>query len=121
MLLKNDALRIVGFYLLFGALWILFSDRLLDLLTDNAALLSKLQTIKGWLFIAITGLMLYRLIAGRLRAILASQQALRESEERFRTTFEQAAVGIAHVGLNGGCAISSATVRPNCTNSPSRP
>jgi len=31
-----------------------------------------------------------------------SNAALRESEERFRDTFEQAAVGIAHVGLDGG-------------------
>ena len=30
-----------------------------------------------------------------------SEAALRESEERFRTTFENAAVGIAHVGLDG--------------------
>jgi PAS domain S-box-containing protein len=29
------------------------------------------------------------------------ETALRESEERFRATFEQAAVGIAHVGLDG--------------------
>ncbi len=30
-----------------------------------------------------------------------SEKALRESEERFRSTFEQAAVGIAHVALDG--------------------
>jgi PAS domain S-box-containing protein len=30
-----------------------------------------------------------------------SEQALQESEQRFRATFEQAAVGIAHVGLDG--------------------
>lgn len=30
-----------------------------------------------------------------------AESALRESEERFRFTFEQAAVGIAHVGLDG--------------------
>ena len=30
-----------------------------------------------------------------------AQQELRESEERFRATFEQAAVGIAHVGVDG--------------------
>ncbi|HEU4324029.1 MAG TPA: PAS domain S-box protein [Roseiflexaceae bacterium] len=29
------------------------------------------------------------------------EQALRDSEERFRRTFEQAAVGMAHVGLDG--------------------
>ncbi len=31
-----------------------------------------------------------------------AEAALLESEERFRSTFEQAAVGIAHIGLNGG-------------------
>lgn len=31
----------------------------------------------------------------------AAEAALRESEEQFRATFEQAAVGIAHVGLDG--------------------
>jgi PAS domain S-box-containing protein len=36
-------------------------------------------------------------ITERLRA----EQALRDSEERFRATFEQAAVGICHVGLEG--------------------
>jgi PAS domain S-box-containing protein len=30
-----------------------------------------------------------------------AEEALRESEERFRATFEQVAVGIAHVGLDG--------------------
>jgi PAS domain S-box-containing protein len=32
---------------------------------------------------------------------LRQEMALRESEERFRLTFEQAAVGIAHTGLDG--------------------
>ena len=36
-------------------------------------------------------------ITGRKQA----EEALRESEERFRVTFEQAAVGVAHVGLDG--------------------
>jgi PAS domain-containing protein len=30
-----------------------------------------------------------------------AEQALRDSEERFRTTFDQAAVGIAHIQLDG--------------------
>src|SRR5918994_1918477 len=34
---------------------------------------------------------------GRMRA----EQALRESEERFRATFDQAAVGVAHISLDG--------------------
>ncbi|MDP6833471.1 MAG: PAS domain S-box protein, partial [Alphaproteobacteria bacterium] len=33
---------------------------------------------------------------------LKAEDALRDSEQRFRSTFEQAAVGIAHVGVDGG-------------------
>ncbi|HTU33541.1 MAG TPA: PAS domain S-box protein [Candidatus Acidoferrum sp.] len=36
-----------------------------------------------------------------LQRSITFENELRESEERFRLTFEQAAVGIAHVGLNG--------------------
>lgn len=39
------------------------------------------------------------LLQARMR--LQQEIALRESEERFRSTFEQAAVGIAHAGLTG--------------------
>ncbi len=40
-------------------------------------------------------------IAREITTQKKAQQDLRESEERFRATFEQAAVGIAHVGLDG--------------------
>lgn len=36
-----------------------------------------------------------------LEMTLEQTEALKESEQRFRATFNQAAVGIAHVGLNG--------------------
>jgi PAS domain S-box-containing protein len=36
-----------------------------------------------------------------ISARLQAEQALRSSEERFRHTFERAAIGIAHVGLDG--------------------
>ena len=35
------------------------------------------------------------------RGLREAEEALRASEERFRATFEQAAVGMAHVGLSG--------------------
>jgi PAS domain S-box-containing protein len=40
-------------------------------------------------------------IAREITGQMQVQQELREIEERFRATFEQAAVGIAHVGLDG--------------------
>ena len=45
----------------------------------------------------------YRLLGSHtdITADKKADQALRESEERFRATFEQAAVGVAHLGLDG--------------------
>ncbi len=49
-------------YGLIGGLWILLSDRLLEMAVSDAALLSRLQTLKGWFFILLTALILYGLV-----------------------------------------------------------
>jgi two-component system CheB/CheR fusion protein len=49
------------------------------------------------------GTVLYRLsIIQDVSELRRAQQELHESEARYRATFEQAAIGIAHVGLDGG-------------------
>lgn len=94
---QHESLRIVGLYMLVAALYILFSDRLVALLTDVPNQIAWLQTAKGWAFVAITGGLLYFLIQRSLGIILASREAARQSEQYFRDTFEQAAVGIAPI------------------------
>ncbi len=58
-------------------LWILFSDRAVDLLPERWQI-SELQTLKGWFFVGLTAVLLYLY----LRRSLIRQ--LRESEERER-------------------------------------
>ena len=61
-------LKIVLIYALFACLWILFSDRLTEWIFADAAAMKVAQTLKGWLFVAITSLLLYFLLrrqAGR--------------------------------------------------------
>jgi PAS domain S-box-containing protein len=69
-------------YLLFGTLWIVFSDRLLAILITDAGLLAQVQTIKGEGFILMTALMLYLLIRQSLKRESQIEQALRRSETR---------------------------------------
>lgn len=97
----SEALRIVGLYVLFAALYILFSDQLLALLIADPSVTARLQTAKGWGFVAVTGALLYVLIQRSIGIVLASREAARQSEQYFRHTFDQAAVGIAHVGPDG--------------------
>ncbi|WP_298039221.1 ATP-binding protein [uncultured Desulfuromonas sp.] len=67
---KTAAVRIALLYLLFGGGWIHFSDRILGALVTDPAQLTRLQTLKGWLFILVTAMLLYwvvRSLVGRLR------------------------------------------------------
>src|SRR3972149_281917 len=66
-------LRIVLVYATFGAAWILFSNRLLTLLTDPAAH-DLAQSITGALFVAVTAGLLFHL----MRRQLAERRVLYE-------------------------------------------
>lgn len=84
-------------YLLLGVFWILFSDQLLLILTDNAEQFARYQTYKGLFYISLTGLLAWFLLRQHQR-LAASLQA---SEQAFSQTFEHAAAGIAHAGADG--------------------
>ncbi len=91
---KNDKVWITLIYIVFGSLWILLSDWILALISRDAAELVQWQQSKGIAFIATTALLLYGMLAVR-------QRQLARSEARFLATFEQAAVGLAHVAPDG--------------------
>lgn len=78
--------RIIAVYLLLGALWILISDRLLAAVIPQPDVLTKFQTYKGWVFIAVTGWVLYvlihRYIAYIQRVAAAADEAGEELKER---------------------------------------
>jgi signal transduction histidine kinase len=85
--------RITILYIFFGALWILFSDQLVIYLTSDPRLIHQLSTLKGWLFIAVTGILLYYLVRNeiRRRTIIYNEllEAKKKAEEsdRLKTTF----------------------------------
>ncbi len=54
--------RVAAIYALAGALWILFSDRFLARLVVDPGQWIELQTYKGWVFVAVTALLLAWLV-----------------------------------------------------------
>ncbi|PMQ01389.1 MAG: hypothetical protein CBR30_06055 [Dictyoglomus sp. NZ13-RE01] len=75
-ILKKAPIRITLFYILFSILWILFSDRLLDILFPNPDIALKVQTYKGCFFVIITGLILYKLLSREYKAHLLLEEIL---------------------------------------------
>ncbi len=59
---KKPYLKVPMLYMLFGVLWIFFSDRIIQPLAGSSNILTKLQTYKGWFFIVITTILLFGLI-----------------------------------------------------------
>lgn len=90
----RTAFKVVLIYTLVSTLWILFSDRLLEVLISDHALLISLSIIKGWLFVAVTAAFLYGLIEHDVRQQHISNMALYESESKFRAIVDHIPVGI---------------------------
>ena len=74
--------RIVLIYLMLGALWIFFSDSIVGSLFQNKEDITFAQNIKGWLFIVITGLLLFFLIRKAVNAAEEASSKLVESYEQ---------------------------------------
>jgi PAS domain S-box-containing protein len=83
-------LEITGVYLLVGGLWIFFSDKLLELFVTDAGTLTQIAIMKGWFYVAATGLMLYGLIARNISQIRSSQEETRLTEMKYRELVESA-------------------------------
>jgi two-component system sensor histidine kinase/response regulator len=87
--------RVVGLYLLFGSLWILGSDALLTVFVRDRELALLLGTYKGWLFVAITALLLFSLLGPAQRASGTARRARRGSIQAWLVPFGVGAFVVA--------------------------
>ncbi len=93
--------RVALFYALFGGLWILFSDRLLMALVSDPELLTRIQTYKGWAFVAGSALLIYLLLRNDPYLRRQAEAALRESEDRYRLLFDTSTDAILRTTPDG--------------------
>ncbi|WP_029148163.1 HD-GYP domain-containing protein [Methylophilus sp. 5] len=74
--------KIVLVYVLVGAAWIFFSDKLVASLFTDAHDLTLVQDIKGWLFILVTAILLFILVKRALENAAHQQQKLIDSYDQ---------------------------------------
>lgn len=86
---RMAAFRIVLIYLLFGGLWILFSDTIMGFITRDPDLLRRISVFKGLAFILVTSLLLYHLISRHLRSITQVNDRLRTSMEHLQEVHQR--------------------------------
>lgn len=98
---KLTPLTIVLLYAIIGGLWILFSDRILVSLAADPATVARLQTYKGWLFVAVTAVLLLHLISRYAAENEKTIAALSESEAYNRDLFLYSSIGLAVCRMDG--------------------
>lgn len=100
-ILSLRSLKVAGLYAFFGFLWILFSDRLILLISNDPKDLAHIQTYKGWFFVLVTALLLYVMIRRTLKSLQSIETTLRKSEERLSATLSSIGDGIISTDERG--------------------
>jgi len=85
--------KVTLWYMGFGVLWIFFSDKVTETLAANIQILTFLQTLKGWFFVLMSGVLIFHLTKRAFNEALAKD---REKLSVFRKTVE----GVYHILLN---------------------
>lgn len=80
---ENEALRITMIYILLGCLWILFSDKIMDLFLNDKESIVFLSMLKGWMYIIATGAILYILVS----KALVNKKDAEKSDARLKAFF----------------------------------
>lgn len=79
---RDPALRLVLVYAVFAALWILVSDQGVATWLSDARDLHRANTLKGWLFVAVTSALLFSLVRRLLRQMLSVSQRELEAQQK---------------------------------------
>lgn len=82
-------LRTALIYLIFGVIWILTTDRILEIFVTNTHLITNLQSIKGWIFVLFSAFLIYTIIKRFLTKEKFLDQQMKANEERFYQLFSE--------------------------------
>ncbi len=73
--------KIATIYLLVGGIWIIFSDKIVQSFSQNDAVITELQTYKGWFYVAVTAILLFFLVKNHLIKLRkAKQEAIKSNQ-----------------------------------------
>ncbi|MDW7998779.1 MAG: PAS domain S-box protein, partial [Thermodesulfovibrio sp.] len=98
---KRYALSIPLIYASIGALWILFSDRILASFVHDIELYAQYQTYKGWVYVCATSFLLYLLIRAYVFRVEKYEKELKKERDYNRLLFEKSSMGLVLCKIDG--------------------
>lgn len=106
--LRSPATPVALGYVVLAALWILLSDWAASLLASPRRV-QELQTIKGWLFVGVTGALLWVVLHGYWRARLRAQERQTQAEHWLQSALESLRAAILQLEAKEPYRLVSAT------------
>lgn len=76
-------------YLFVGALWILTSDKIVGLLANDKKSITSISMIKGWGYVAVTGVLIFTLVYAALKRTKETEDKLIKSYQHLTQTNEE--------------------------------
>lgn len=107
--------RFLIIYLILGGLWILFSDAFLSNLITEINILTRLQTYKGWFYVAVTAILFFVLLKRHLVKLRKAEYDARESD-RLKSAFLQNISHEIRTPMNGIMGFSQLLDADNLTH-----
>jgi PAS domain S-box-containing protein len=92
-------------YALFASLWILLSDRLVNLMFHDPAVILMASSMKGLFFVVITSALLLVTLTRAVRELVRKSEALAESGQRLELAAESGGLGIWDRSIETGAEI----------------
>lgn len=86
---RKTSIKISLIYMVIGLLWVVASDNILKLISPNIEIYRFLQTIKGFIYIGITTVLLYSLIISSINKIKKITTVLFSNYEELNETYEE--------------------------------
>lgn len=86
-----EALKIITIYILIGCTWILLSDEILNVMVKDLELNHKIQMVKGWFYVALTGIVFFWIIFRKMLLFKSAVDRIFEGYEELTTTHEELA------------------------------
>ncbi|MFW5705709.1 MAG: PAS domain S-box protein, partial [Bacteroidota bacterium] len=98
---KKPAIKTAVYFFVFGFLWILLSDEVLQRISPSYQIESQLQTYKGWFFILITTFLIYFLVKQQIKRVIDLKNELSISERNLSVVLENIGEGIIYTDSAG--------------------
>jgi PAS domain S-box-containing protein len=108
---RYTAFKIAFIYACISAVWILFSDQLLSMFVKDIEIITRIQMVKGWVFVLATSFLIFLLLQNDIKKYRQVEEALRHSKKQLLSLMDAMPVALSWTDEQGNIQYSNRKFR----------